>query len=766
MMETIRKAAVIGAGTMGAGIAAHLANAGLDVVLLDLDAKVAAAGLERQIKAGGLMHPSLAKNVVTGSSTTDLSLLADADWIIEAVAERLDIKRGLYAAIDGVRKPGAIVSSNTSTIPLGQLVETMPEDFARHFLVTHFFNPPRQMRLLELVTGPKTDPAVFARIGAFADAGLGKGVVVCKDTPGFIANRIGCFWLAAGQAEAIALCIDVEEADAVLGKPFGVPSTGIFGLLDLIGVDLVPYILRSLQGSLPENDPVQTFPAEPALVAAMIAAGRTGRKGGGGFYRLSADRKTRETIDLATGDYRPSRPVASESLDAARGDALALMAHAGVGGVYAARVMLKTLAYAARLVPEIADSPAAIDEAMRMGYAWKEGPFELIDRLGPAAIADELLAIGESVPPMLAFAIENGGFYRVRDGQVDCLTADGQYSPSAPREGVLTLAALARRTRPVWAGKEAQLWDLGDGVACLELRSKLNTFSPAVLEAVGEAVTVAERDFQALVIGSDAVAFSAGADLRTVLAMAEVGDIAAQRALVETGQRTFAAIKFSRIPVVGALAGLALGGGCEVLLHCDAVQAHAESQIGLVEPRVGLIPGWGGCKEMLLRFSRAPGAVRGPVAPALAAFGLIGATKTSTSAHDARALGFLRPSDGITMNRDRLLADAKARALELVPGYRPPEPQTLILSGASGASALRNGLDSEAAAGRLSPHDRVVGEALIDVLSGGPGADPVRPVSEETVLKLECEAFLALLGSKSTQARIRHMIDTGKPLRN
>ncbi|AOH87240.1 3-hydroxyacyl-CoA dehydrogenase (plasmid) [Sphingomonas panacis] len=765
-MTEIRTAAVIGAGVMGSGIAAHLANAGLDVILLDTDKALADAGIARQLKAGGFMDPAFANRISTGSTADDLSRLVEADWIVEAVAENLEIKQGLYRAIEGVRKAGSIVSSNTSTIPLADLATGLPERFAADFLITHFFNPPRIMRLLELVSGEAARPEVTSTISAFADRSLGKTVVTCKDTPGFIANRIGNYWLSVGLNEAISLGIDVEEADAVLGKPFGIPATGIFGLLDLVGIDLLPMVLRSLQRATGADDAIQDYAAEPLLIAHMIAENRLGRKSGAGFTRLSADRRTREVIDLATGDYRPQKPVSSESLAAARGDPRSLMEQPGSGGRFAAAVMERTLAYAASLVPDIADTPEAVDEAMRSGYGWKQGPLELIDRLGAAWFKARLEARGAAVPAYLALAAREGGFYAVKGGRRSSLRPDGATAPVSRGDDVLLLSDLALAGEPVAVWETAQLWDLGEGVACFEIRTKLNTFSTDLLDAIEQAVERCRADFKALVIGSDAPYFSAGADLRVFLDTFEKGGRGAIGAFIDQGHRTFKAIKYAPFPIVAAASGIALGGGCELLLHCDAIQAHAELSMGLVETKVGLIPGWGGCKEMLVRQSSAAHAPHGPVAAALSVFNIIAPARTTTSAFDARTLGFLRPADGITMNRDRLLGDAKAKALELAEGYVPPEPIQIALAGPSGASALNNILDGEALAGRITAHDKVIGMALANVLTGGLAADPVKPQSEDAILALEREAFVDLLATPASLDRIRHMLTTGKPLRN
>ncbi|WP_234730254.1 3-hydroxyacyl-CoA dehydrogenase/enoyl-CoA hydratase family protein [Acidocella facilis] len=771
-MGAIRKAGVIGAGVMGSGIAAHLANAGLDVMLLDVEAAAATAAVARQLKAGGFMDPVFAERIATGSVDDDLPKVADADWIIEAVAERLDVKQALYARIESVRKPGSVVSSNTSTIPLAALVEGLPEAFAADFLVTHFFNPPRTMPLLELVAGPATRPQVLAVIRDFGDRRLGKSIVVCRDTPGFIANRVGNFWMAAAVNEAIALGLDVEVADAAISKPFGIPKTGIFGLMDLVGIDLMAMVMRSLHGALPDTDALKQYPVEPRLLSRMVEQNRLGQKSGAGFVKLSADRKTREVIDLATWDYRPQREPESDSLDAAKGNPRALIEHEGTAGRYVAAVMEKALAYAAAVTPEIAAGPDAVDTAMRAGYGWAKGPFEIIDQLGAGWLVARLEQHGIPVPDYLGRAAAAGGFYSVEGGALVCLLPDGTRRKVATAPGIITLAAVQLASQPVQNFGAARLWDLGDDVACFEIHTKMNTFNPEVLNALMAALERVEREFRGLVIGTDGPVFSAGADIRQFLEVVESIGPTGFGPHIDHGHRVFKAVKYAPFPVVGAAAGLAFGGGCELLLHCDAIQAHGELSIGLVETSIGLVPGWGGCKEMLLRFAEghvgAEGYARakGPVAPALAAFGVIAPAKVSSSAFEARRFGYLRPTDGITMNRARLLADAKAKVLALADGYAPPTPVVVTLSGPSGASALCNVLETNAVAGRITAHDQVVGEALVTVLTGGSSTDPAQPTPEDDITALERAAFITLLGEAATLERVRHMLATGKPLRN
>lgn len=771
----IKKAAVIGAGVMGSGIAAHLANAGIPVVLLDIvppDARdrsvIAKGALEKlsQADPAAFMHRRNARLVTPGNIEDDLGLLADCDWIIEAVLEDPAVKRNLYARIEKLRRAGSIVSSNTSTIPLRALTEGLPERFIRDFLVTHFFNPPRYMRLLEIVAGPKTRSEAVAAVAGFGHIRLGKGVVHCKDTPGFIANRIGTLWVQASVHAAIELGLTVEEADAVMGKPFGIPKTGIFGMLDLVGIDLMPHVARSMQANLPESDLFHSVPAVVPLVERMIAAGLTGRKGKGGFYRVTrrGGEKIRETIDLKTGEYRPAAGARLASLAEAEKNPAALLAHADRGGAFARSALGRTLAYAASLVPEIADDPALIDEAMRLGYNWKLGPFELIDRIGPDRLAAMLRNEGQAVPPFLELA-QGRTFYDESGGVLKRLSLDGRYHEIGRPDGVLLLADIKRRSKPLARNASASLWDIGDGVTCLEFHSKMNTLDAGSLGMMETALKVTGDGYKALVVYNEGENFTAGANLGLVLFGANIAIWDQLETLVAMGQKVYKAVKYAPFPVVVAPAGLALGGGCELILHSSAVQAHAESYIGLVEAGVGVIPGWGGCGEMLARHAANPKGPRGPMPPVSAAFETIAMAKVSKSAEEARDLLFLRETDGITMNRDRLLADAKARALGLVPGYRAPEPPVFPLPGPSARIGLGLAVGDLLRQGKATPYDAVVANALAEVLSGG-DTDITATVTEEAMLALERRTFMSLLRRPETLARLEHMLETGKPLRN
>jgi 3-hydroxyacyl-CoA dehydrogenase len=772
----IQRAAVIGSGVMGSGIAAHLANAGIPVVLLDI---VPAGATDRDALAKGaiermktqepapFMHPSVADRITPGNIEDSLKLVADCDWIIEAVLEDLDVKRALYKRVDAVRKAGSVVSSNTSTIPLKLLVDGMPATFAADFCITHFFNPPRYMRLLEIVAGPTTRPEAIAAVRHCGDVQLGKGVVDCKDTPGFIANRIGTFWMECAVKEAFALGLTVEEADAVNGKPLGIPSTGVFGLFDLVGIDLMPHVSKSMLATLPPHDGYRAIRVDQPLINRMIADGYTGRKGKGGFYKLtkSATGKVKEAMDLVSGQYRPTEEPRLASLAAGRKNLKALVTHADKGGQYAWRVVSQTLAYAASLVPEIADTIVQVDEAMRWGYGWEKGPFELLDTLGTAWFAERLAKDGVAVPSLLSVAAGRP-FYRVDKGRAEFLGVDGQYAPMVRAPGVVLLADIKRASKPVAKNPSAALWDVGDGVLCLEFTSKMNSLDPFSMAMIGKAVSTigdGSGKFSALVIHNEGTNFSVGANLGGVLLAVNIAAYADLDAGGKAGQQAMHALKYAPFPVVAAVQGIAFGGGCEVALHADAIVAHAEVQMGLVETSVGLVPGWGGCKEMIVRGFARHGMDLIKVLGG--AFETIMMAKSSKSAQHARSLGFLRDGDVVVFNKDRLLAEAKAKAVALRASFLPTLAPEIRLPGAMAAQMMVTQVEARAAAGQATPHDVVVGTALARVLTGG-DTDPMKLLTEQHLYDLERAAFGSLVRTPATVARIEHMLATGKPLRN
>jgi 3-hydroxyacyl-CoA dehydrogenase len=745
------------------------------------------------------MHKSNAKLISTGNLDDDLDMLGDCDWIVEVVLEDLKIKHATYEKIQKHRKAGSIVTSNTSTIPLYKLVEGQPDAFAKDFMITHFFNPPRYMRLLELVVGEKTRKDAIEIIRNICDIQLGKGVVLCNDTPGFIANRLGVYWLTAGVNKAIEHGISIETADAVMSKPVGIPKTGVFGLIDLVGIDLMPKLSESLLSTLAKDDAYRDEFVDYKFIHDMIEAGYTGRKGKGGFYRLNPDapkgKKEKQALAInadsfTEGDYTTSikkQASAMASVKAGRKGLRAVVETDDEGGRYAWDVLKVTLAYAAQLVGEIADTVQDIDDGMSLGYNWKKGPFEMIDALEPAWFAAQLEEAGIAVPKILK-DVGDGTFYRVENGKRQYFGTDGKYHDVQRGDGVLLLRDIKLSSEPVMSNKSASIWDIGDGVLCFEKTSKMNTFDEDIfnmMDKVTKTIGDGSGDYKALVIYNEASHFSAGANLGLALFAVNIALWPQVQEFISRGQKTFTNLKFAPFPVVSAPSGMALGGGCEILLNADAVQAHAETYCGLVEVGVGVIPGWGGCKEMILRFQereraqfkKSMNAVgkdqlwfspdTTPMGAVRKAFETIGMAQVAKSAAEAKSIGYLRDTDGITMNRDRLLYDAKQRVLGLADGYTPPEKRDDIrLPGPTAKAALKLAVADLRKSGKATPYDVVVSDHLAEVLSGGENADWTTTVTEDDLLKLEMDQFMHLLRNDGTTDRIEYMLDNGKPLRN
>jgi len=808
----IEKVAVIGSGVMGSGIAAQIANAGVPVVLLDIvpegaeDRNALAKGaIEKMLKTdlAPFMHKRNAKLITPGNLEDDLKLLEECDWVIEVVLEDLKIKHATYDKIAKHRKKGAIVSSNTSTIPLEQLIEKSDKDFQKHFVITHFFNPPRYLRLLELVTGDKTDPKVVETVREFCDVRLGKGVVQCNDTPAFIGNRIGVFWLTTGINEAIKMNVPIEVADAIMSKPVGIPKTGVFGLVDLVGIDLMPHLADSLLSNLSKDDKYHDIYQDYPFIHEMIKAGYTGRKGKGGFYRLDPEakgKKSKQALDInpdkfEEGQYRKADKPKLASVDAGKQGLRAVVETDDEGGRYAWRVLSQTLAYAASLVPEVSDNIADIDEAMRLGFNWKKGPFEMIDGLGTAWFAEKLKEENIEVPAFLSKVGDNS-FYKIEDGKLQRFGTDGKYHEVERPEGVLLLSDIKISSKPVIKTASAAVWDIGDGVLCVEFTGKMNALDDQVFEAYHKAIKMigdpssskgsagqgGSGEYKAMVIYNEGSHFSAGANLGMAIFAMNIALWPQIEELVVGGQKVYKALKYAPFPVVAAPSGMALGGGCEILLHADHVQAHAETYTGLVEVGVGLIPGWGGCKEMILRYQeeerasydKATGGKKvwfspknTPMGAVRKAFETIGLAKVAKSAQEARDYKYLKDSDSITMNRDRLLFDAKQKALELAKNYQVPEPvEEIRLPGPSGKMALDLAVADLQKSGKATPYDGVVSSAVATVLSGGAKADWTAPLHEDDLYRLEREEFMKLVHNEGTMARVEHMLETGKPLRN
>jgi 3-hydroxyacyl-CoA dehydrogenase len=764
---SIRAVGVLGAGTMGAQIALHLANAGVPSVLLDVSREAARQGLDhaRRLKPDPQFTPDAWSLVTTGSFDEDLAGLADVDWVIEAVVERLEVKRELLARVAGACRTSAVLSTNTSGIPVGDIADGWPAERKARWLGTHFFNPPRYLSLLELVPTPDTSPAVVAAMAAFGDRVLGKGVVVAKDTPNFIGNHLALHGVAAILRAVESGRYSIDEVDAITGRAIGRPASATFRTIDIAGLDILAHVLRNLEERLTDAADRAWF-RTPDLLARLVAAGAVGEKAGRGFYERRKDAAGASaivTLDPASGDYRPQRKATFPSIEAGRriDDTGTRVRTLFMGtdrvGEFLRETLAPTLVYAARVAPDIAHSIDDVDRVMRWGFGWDLGPFELIDAIGIHEVVGAAQAHGvETVPPLLADALA-AGRNRVRDGALP---------PAGPGRELLRAARAARGV--VASNPGASLVDLGDGVLAVEFHSKMNAIGGDTIAMIHHGVREAARNYRALVVGNDAPTFSAGANLMLVLLEAQEGNWDELDAMVRGFQQAMLALRYSEVPVVAAPAGLALGGGCEVVLHCDRVQAAGETYLGLVEVGVGLIPAGGGTKEMVARaMNRRPSPSADPLAAVQAAFETVALAKVSASGPDAVRLGYLGASDGFTMNRQRLIADAKAVALARAEaGYRPPPPRSAIpVGGESLAAALKLGVHLAWRAGRASDHDALIGRTLATLMAGG-AVPHATTISEQHFLDLEREAFLKLLGEAKTLARIQHTLATGKPLRN
>jgi 3-hydroxyacyl-CoA dehydrogenase len=763
---TIRSVAVLGAGTMGAQIAAHFANAGVPSLLLDVTPEAAKQGLERvrKLKPDPFFTADGWKLITTGGFDADLARIKDADWIMEAVVEQLEVKRGLLEKVDRHRRAGSIVSSNTSGIPIAALAEGRSDDFRKHWLGTHFFNPPRYLRLLEIIPTATTSPEIVERVADFADRRLGKGVVIAKDSPNFIGNHIALHGLMRVLEKVAAGEYTIEEVDAITGPALGRPKSATFRTMDLAGVDILGHVVKNLHERLPNERDRATF-VLPPFVEKMIASGAIGEKAGKGFFtRVKKEGGDSEilTLDPATLEYRPKKPAKFGSLEAARsienvGERVkTLFSGNDKVGTFLRETLAPTLVYTARVTPEIAHSPEDVDRVMRWGFGWEMGPFELMTAIGP----DKVLEAARQADA----AADRGSRDRLGQG------FGGPPELHAKAEGLPStiLKAEKDRSKVVKKNAGASLVDLGDGVLGVEFHSKMNAIGGDLIQMLQLGVREAAKNFVALVVGNDAVNFSVGANVMLVLLEAQEENWDEIDLMVRTFQQTMMALRYADVPVVVAPAGLALGGGCEIVLHGDRVQAAAESYIGLVEVGVGLIPAGGGTKEMVARaMQQMPPGATDYLPYIQRAFETIAFAKVSTSGPEAQRIGYLAPTDAITMNRDRLIGDAKARALERVrEGYQPPVPRHEIpVGGDAVLAALKRGVHLAWKAGRISDHDALIGRKLATIMAGGNLPHPTT-VSEQRLLDLEREAFLSLVAERKTQERIQHTLKTGKPLRN
>ena len=774
-MYEINRAAVIGAGTMGLGIAGQLANAGVDVLLMDIPADgdnrnaIGERALERLLddKQPGLLHRDHVKRITIGNIEDDLQRLRDADWITEAVVERLEVKKNLYRQLDAVRKPGSIVSSNTSTIPIALLVEDMPEAFRAEFAITHFFNPVRYMRLLEIVRGESTRQEVIECLEEFSESRMGKGIVVCNDTPGFLGNRVGVFAIQTALHAAFRFGLKPEEADAIFGRPMGIPKTGVFGLYDLIGIDLMSDVAKSLASILPDGDMFHGVSAQIPLMNRMIEEGHLGNKGTkGGFYRLNdpGDGASRQTLDFDSFTYRDfdsSKPQVALDAEQA-GDFTLLLESDGKYGQYAWQILSNTLCYAAALVPEVNESLVAVDDAMKLGYNWLQGPFEMIDAIGTDRFIARLKRDNGDVPVFLKSAVGRS-FYRAQNGTLQYLLADGTYQDLKRAPGVIRFSEERRKLNPLMENSVASYFGLPQEVGLVEFHSKANTLDGNSMHLLADALQHASENFKGLVIHNDAPHFSCGVNLGSVLDFIVRSDWDGLDKFLDHFQQTVISMKHAPIPVVAAPSGLSLGGGFEVVLHADKVIYHANSVTGLVEPLVGLVPGGGGIKETLYRWYERK---RDMTKAAWEAFMNIGYGKTARSPLEAEPLAMFRDGvDEYVMNRDRLLDTAVNAALDLSSAFSVERHEPLPMSGGEVWQDMSDWLEKAHDRGHLTSHDVTTGRQIATIVTGG-NVEAGTLLNEDEICALERKGFLALAKTEETRARIEFMLKHGSPLRN
>jgi len=801
MPPKIERAAILGSGVMGSAIAAHLANAGIPSVVLDivpgeLTAQESAKGLSLESRAvrnrfgndalrlalkarpAPFFVKEFAARIEIGNFEDDWERIAEADWIIEVVKEDLDIKRKVLAQVAKHRKPGSIVTTNTSGLSIDAMVEGLDDDFRKHFLGTHFFNPPRYLHLLEIIPGSVTDPEITSALQEFADQRLGKGIVVARDTPNFIANRIGVFGVLDVIRAMQESSLTVEEVDFLTGPLIGHPKSATFRTADLVGLDTFVHVADTVYHGCPDDEARETF-RPPDLMLSMLEKKLLGEKSGGGFYRRVKDakgKKSIETLDVDGLEYREKKRAKFPELETVRSlDSLAERLNALVFGKgrsaeFTWRTSSRLFQYCANRIGEICDDPEPMDDALRWGFGWEMGPFEMWDALGFRKLAERMQSEGLALPGWIAKMLESGAesFYRLEDGcrSVWDPTANA-YREIAADPGRLNLVYLKNAKREIKHNAGASLVDLGDGVACLEFHSKMNSIGGDIIDMVAKAVAEVDKNFDGLVVGNQGSHFSAGANLMMILLEAQEQNWEDIDLVIRGFQKATMSLKYASKPVVLAPFGMCLGGGAEFVLHGQRVRASAETYIGLVEFGAGVVPAGGGCKELYLRnLEHWTGTVN--LLPVLQqTFETIGTAKVATSAVEARELRFLRAADEITMNPHRLISDAKQTVLSMVrEGWRPGTPRTDIpVMGRAGKAALEVVLFNMMGGHFISEHDRKIGMKLGHILCGG-DLTGTQTVSEQYLLDLEREAFLSLLGESKTLDRIQALLKTGKPLRN
>ncbi|MGD9589231.1 MAG: 3-hydroxyacyl-CoA dehydrogenase/enoyl-CoA hydratase family protein [Pyrinomonadaceae bacterium] len=800
---TVRKAAVLGAGTMGAAIAAHLSNAGIPTLLLDIapreltpDEEAKGLTLEspqvrnrivsQLFEASKKMKPApfmLGKNanlISIGDFADDMPKLKDCDLVIEAVVENLEIKHKLFAEVEKHRSPGSVVATNTSGIPIDSIAEPFSDDFKSHFLGVHFFNPPRYMKLVEVIPGSKTDGEIACKMSGFLDRRLGKGVVPAKDRPNFIANRIGVFGMMATIHEMIAMGFTPTEVDQMTGKAIGHASSATFRTSDLVGLDVTAHVTNNLYPAVPDDEDREVFKI-PELIQTVLDKKLLGDKTKGGFFKKSTDAEGKRVIlelDLNAFEYKPQEKTKFASLDAAKGieDIPSRVKKLVWGEDRVGEFLWKTSSrvsrYAANRIPEIADTIVEIDNAIKWGFGWEIGVFEAWDAVGVAESVERMRKEGQAVPENVEKMLASGAetFYKSENGErfyYDLV--GGGYKPMPERPGVILLKSVKDRTGVIKSNPGASLIDIGDGVACLEFHSKMNSIGGDTIQMINFSLDEVEKNFKGLVVGNQGGNFSAGANIMMLLLAAQEEEWDDINMIVHGLQQAVMRMRYSPKPVVTAPYGLTLGGGCEIAIHGNLVQAAAETYIGQVEVGVGLIPAGGGTKEMTMRAMDRAAATpdADPLSFLKKTFEMIGMGKVATSAQEGRAWGFLRDVDSISMNGDRLIGDAKQKVLNLdAGGFVAPTPRNdVLVMGEPAEAAMKLALHMMKQGGFISEHDQLIGTKLAHVMSGG-SINHSATVSEQYLLDLEREAFISLCGERKTQERLAAMLKTGKPLRN
>lgn len=794
MNRKIKKVAVLGSGVMGSRIACHFANIGVEVLLLDIvprdlsdEERTKPAARNKIVndaltfalksKPSPIYDKSFAKLITTGNFEDDMSKISEVDWIIEVVVERLDIKKIVFEQVEKYRKPGTLITSNTSGIPMHMMSEGRSEDFQKHFCGTHFFNPPRYLRLLEIIPGPSTDPAIIDFLMHYGDLYLGKESVLCKDTPAFIANRIGIYAIMSAMHTIEEMGMTVGEVDRLTGPIIGRAKSATFRTMDVVGLDTTVNVANNLYAGLPNDESKEAF-VLPNIVKQVHENGWFGDKSGQGYFKKTKDANGKKTIlelDLKTFEYGDRTRAKFKALEAVKDvenlkeRVKTLVNFDDKAGEFYRKTFYDTFKYVTFRIPEISDELYRIDQAVCAGFAWQMGPFDTWDLLGVRKVLEQMEGM-DLKPAQWVYDMLDAGhesFYKLENGIKKYYDIPSKSYKVIPGTEDLVILENIRETHKVWGNAGASIFDIGDGVLCLEFHTKMNAIGQEVIEGIETAISMAEKDYKGLVIGNEGENFSAGANLAMLFMFAGDQEFDEVNLMVAQFQNTMKRAKFSSIPVVSAPAGLTLGGGCELSLHCDAIQAHAETYIGLVEVGVGLIPGGGGTKELTLRVADSVASGDPELNRLQEAFMNIATAKVATSAEEARGMSILRPQDGVTLNRKRLLTDAKAKVLEMhEAGYTQPiERKDIKVQGRVGLALFEAGINGMLLGNYISEHDAKIARKLGWIMCGGDLTQP-QEVSEQYLLDLERQMFVELTAEPKTLERIHSILFKGKPLRN